>query len=263
MSGCISRLFAYTKTMNRLQLLVALLALPAASASAATGLGGSRATLLEVYRIAKHNDFTFLRTAAQVREFVEKERLVEVTENEHLAIAKVSFPYTRPIVKTFIERLAEQYHRATGDKLVVTSLTRPTSRQPRNSSRWSVHPTGMALDLRVPRDSEARKWLEETLLELEAGNLLDVTRERRPPHYHVAVFPEAYEAYVLPKIAREVVEAAEQAAQAATRAIEHVAVAATQPAIEPSFPAVAVAALIGGALIALTAAGVSVRHARR
>ncbi|MGH7637156.1 MAG: DUF5715 family protein [Gemmatimonadaceae bacterium] len=250
--------------MNRLQLLSALLlALPAASASAATGLGGSRATLLEVYRIAKHNDFTFLRTAAQVREFVEKDRLVEVRENEHLAVSRVSFPFTRPIVKTFIERLAEQYHRATGDRLVVTSLTRPRSRQPRNSSRWSVHPTGMAMDLRVPRSSEARKWLEETLLELEAGNLLDVTRERRPPHYHVAVFPEAYEAYVLPRIAREVAEAATRAALAATRAIENVAVAAAQPAIAPGFPALAIAALIGGAVIALTAAGVGVRHARR
>ena len=250
--------------MNRLQLLSALLlALPAASASAANGLGGSRATLLEVYRIAKQNDFTFLRTAAQVREFVEKDRLVEVTENEHLEVSRVSFPFTRPIVKTFIERLAEQYHRATGDKLVVTSLTRPTSRQPRNSSPWSVHPTGMAMDLRVPQNGEARKWLEETLLELEAGNLLDVTRERRPPHYHVAVFPEAYETYVLPKIAREVAEAATRAALAATRALENVAVAAAQPAIEPSFPALAIAALIGGVVIALTAAGLSVRHVRR
>ena len=249
--------------MNRLQLVFALLALPAVSASAATGLGGSRATLLEVYQIAKRNDFTFLRTAAQVREFVEKERLVEVTENEHLEVHRVSFPYTRPILKTFIERLAEQYHHATGDKLVVTSLTRPKSMQPRNSSPWSVHPAGMAIDLRVPQDRDARKWLEETLLELEAGNLLDVTRERRPPHYHVAVFPEAYEAYVLPKIAREVAEAAARAAEAATRALGTVAVAATQPAIEPSFPALATAALIGGAVIALTAAGVGVRHARR
>lgn len=250
--------------MNRLQLLLPmLLALPAASASAANGLGGSRTTLLEVYRIAKQNDFTFLRTASQVREFVEKDRLVEVTENEHLVVSRVSFPFTRPIVKTFIERLAEQYHRATGDKLVVTSLTRPKSRQPRNSSPWSVHPTGMALDLRVPQNGEARQWLEETLLELEAGNLLDVTRERRPPHYHVAVFPEAYEAYVLPKIAREVAEAATRVLEVTTKAAESIAVAATQPAIAPSFPALAIAALLGGVIISLTAASVSVRHARR
>ena len=249
--------------MNRLQLLLLpLLALPAASASA-SGLGGSRATLREVYEIAKEHDFTFLRTAAQVREFVEQERLVEVVENEHLAISKVSFPYTRPIIRTFIERLAEQYHRATGDKLVVTSLTRPTSMQPRNASPLSVHPAGMAVDLRVPQDAAARKWLEETLLDLEAGSLLDVTRERRPAHYHVAVFPETYEAYVMPKIAREVAEAATRALDAATNAVETIATAAAQPAVSPPFPALAIASLIAGVLIAFTAAGVTVRHARR
>lgn len=249
--------------MNRLQLLLPLLlALPAASASA-TGLGGSRATVRHVYEIARENDFTFLRTAAQVREFVAKERLVEVVENEHLIINKVSFPYTRPIIRTFIERLAEQYHRATGDKLVVTSLTRPKSMQPRNASPFSVHPAGMAVDLRVPQDAAARKWLEETLLNLEEGSLLDVTRERRPPHYHVAVFPERYEAYVLPKIASEIAEAATQALAAATNAVATIATAAAQPAVSPSFPALAIAALIGGAVIAFTAAGLTVRHARR
>lgn len=248
--------------MRRLQLLLGLLVLPAASAPASE-LGGSRATLREVYEIAKENDFTFLRTAAQVREFVEKERLVEVVDNEHLVVHRVSFPYTRPVIRTFIERLAEQYHRATGDKLVVTSLTRPTSLQPRNASRWSVHPAGMAVDLRVPQNAAARKWLEETLLDLETGNLLDVTRERHPPHYHVAVFPERYEAYVLPKITQEVAEAAGRALMAYAIAAQSAYLAATESSMKPSVPAPLVAALIAGALIALTAAGVTIRHARR
>jgi hypothetical protein len=121
----------------------------------------------------------------------------------------------------------------------------------------------MAVDLRIPQDAAARQWLEETLLNLEAGSLLDVTRERRPPHYHVAVFPEPYEAYVMPKIAREIAEAATRALDAATNAVETVAAAATEPEITPSFPALAVAALIGGVLIALSAASVTVRHIRQ
>jgi hypothetical protein len=121
----------------------------------------------------------------------------------------------------------------------------------------------MAVDLRVPHDADARKWLEQTLLNLEAGSLLDVTRERRPPHYHVAVFPEPYEAYVMPKIASEIAEAATRALDVATNAVETVATAATDPKITPSFPALAVAALIGGAFIVLTAAGVTLRHVRR
>jgi LysM repeat protein len=38
--------------------------------------------------------------------------------------------------------------------------------------------------------------MESTLLYLEAAGVLEATRERRPSHYHVAVFPEPYAAYV-------------------------------------------------------------------
>ncbi|HYC53221.1 MAG TPA: DUF5715 family protein, partial [Gemmatimonadaceae bacterium] len=193
--------------------------LPAAPVSAADAdLGGSRASIREQNEIAKEHDFTFLRTAAQVREFVAKERLVEVVPNEDLLVSKVSFPYTRPILKTFIERLAAQYRRATGEQLVVTSLTRPTSMQPRNASPLSVHPAGMAVDFRVPKTAAERQWLEATLLSLEDRGLLDVTRERRPPHYHVAVFPDEYESYVAKLIPHEMASAAAAAASALTSA---------------------------------------------
>jgi len=107
----------------------------------------------------------------------------------------VSFPFTRPAVRLFIERLAAQYRRACKQRLVVTSLTRPRSHQPRNASIRSVHPTGMALDLRRPGGT-CRRWLESTLLSLERRAVLEATVERRPPHYHVVVFPEAYLSYV-------------------------------------------------------------------
>ncbi|MFN2239759.1 MAG: LysM peptidoglycan-binding domain-containing protein, partial [Thermoanaerobaculia bacterium] len=75
---------------------------------------------------------------------------------------------------------------------VVTSITRPTSEQPRNASPYSVHPTGMALDLRIPAKGSCRKYLESRLLRLERDNVLDATRENRPPHYHIALNPTAY-----------------------------------------------------------------------
>jgi hypothetical protein len=99
-------------------------------------------------------------------------------------------------VKLFIERLGRQYFDAHGTPLVVTSLTRPAENQPRNAHQLSVHPAGMAVDFRVPQDARARAWLESALLQLENRGILDVTRERYPPHYHVAVFPAAYRAYV-------------------------------------------------------------------
>ena len=113
----------------------------------------------------------------------------------------VSFPYGRPEVKLFIERLGAQHRRACGEELVVTSLTRPLSEQPRNASTFSVHPTGMAVDFRTSLNSVCRRWLESTLLYLEGVGVLEATRERYPSHFHVAVFPKPYADYVSKQLA--------------------------------------------------------------
>ena len=162
----------------------------------AQALKGSRTAMRKQNSVAQNQDYSFLRTSSDVRRFVEKGLLVPVQGTSALRLADVSFPYTRPAVKTFIDRLAPQYRNACDEKLVVTSLTRPLSRQPRNASDLSVHPAGMAVDLRSPRRSSCRKWLERTLLSLEAEGVLDVTRERRPAHYHIAIFPAPYLSYV-------------------------------------------------------------------
>jgi hypothetical protein len=98
-------------------------------------------------------------------------------------------------VRELLERLAAEFRAATGEQLVVTSLIRVTRWQPRNAHKLSVHPTGMAFDLHVPSTPTARAWLERTLLSLEDQGVLDATRERKPRHYHVAVFPAGYHAW--------------------------------------------------------------------
>lgn len=177
--------------------------LPTAAFPLDAELGGSMASMRRQYAVARQNDYTFLRTPAQVREFVREDRLHRLESNEHLVVNRVSFPYARPAVKLFVERLATQYFQATGERLVVTSLTRPLSRQPRNAHALSVHPAGMAVDLRIPRNAASRRWLESVLLQLEARGVLDATRERRPPHYHIAVFPDRYTAYAERMVGRE------------------------------------------------------------
>jgi hypothetical protein len=165
-------------------------------ASAQTALKGSRTAMKKQNTIAQKQDYSFLRTASDVRRFVERGLLVPVKSAGAVKLADVSFPYTRPAVKTFIDRLAPQYQAACGERLVVTSLTRPLSRQPYNASELSVHPAGMAIDLRTPRRASCRRWLENTLLSLEKKGVLEATRERRPAHYHVAIFPAQYLSYV-------------------------------------------------------------------
>src|SRR5688572_22788468 len=178
----------------RLRLLLALaIATPTV---AIAQLKGSESSVVRQHRVAKRNGYAFLRNAAQVREFVREDRLERVSSSRNVLVDGVSFPYARPAVKLFVERLGAQFRAATGERLVITSLTRPKSRQPRNASELSVHPAGMAVDLRIPRSAASRRWLERTLLGLEDRIVLDVTKERYPAHYHVAVFPREYAKYL-------------------------------------------------------------------
>ena len=164
-------------------------------AASAQSLRGSASALDQQTRQARQHDFTYVRGTAQLRRFVDAGLLVPVHGNADYTLRDVSFPFARPEVRLFIERLSGQYRRACGERLVVTSLTRPQSHQPHNASDRSVHPTGMALDLRRPRGT-CRQWLEGTLLYLEDQEVLEATAERSPPHYHVAVYPVQYAAYV-------------------------------------------------------------------
>lgn len=162
----------------------------------AQALGGGRSSVNHAYRVAQDHDFTFIKTSNQVRRFVDGGYLVQIRPTSDFELKGVSFPYARPEVDLFVQRFSAQYHRACGERLVVTSLTRPLNGQPQNASDRSVHPTGMAIDLRRPQGTACRSWLERVLLQMEGSGVLDATRERRPPHYHVALFPRQYRAYV-------------------------------------------------------------------
>jgi hypothetical protein len=71
--------------------------------------------------------------------------------------------------------------------MTVTSALRPTALRLRNSAEHSVHPTGMAVDLRAPR-GRCRAWLRTALLGMERRGVIDATEERRPAHFHVVVY---------------------------------------------------------------------------
>jgi Family of unknown function (DUF5715) len=172
--------------------LMALITAIAGGPAAAQSLYGSHESLVRQNLVAQQHDYAYLRTPQEVAQAVESGVLVAVHGNAdyQLADGEVSFRYARPQVKTFLEQLAGAYHAACGEPLVVTSLVRPISRQPWNASPISVHPTGMAIDMRRSDRRGCRQWLESTLLALEGEGMIEATRERWPPHYHVAVFPD-------------------------------------------------------------------------
>jgi LysM repeat protein len=195
-------------------LLVGIIAFWAHSEASAQTLRGSASSVDYQFRVAQDHNYTFIEYPVQVERFVRAGYLVPVKADRNFDLKGVSYPFVRPETRTFIQRLSDQYRRGCGEKLVITSLTRPLSRQPRNSSSKSVHPTGMALDIRRSNSRACRAWLEGVLLSLEKTGVLDATRESRPPHYHVALFPEPYARYVTNLSNRPNARVASVAAQA-------------------------------------------------
>lgn len=189
-------------------------------------LRGSNDAMIRQHTVALAAGYQFVHTASDIEEMVASGELVRLHGNEDYGFrAGVPSMVGRPEMKIFIERLASDYRAACGEQLVVTSMTRPMDRQPRNSHRLSVHPAGIAVDLRVSQNPRCRAWLEDTLLDMEDEGLLDGIRERRPPHYHVALFPESYMAYIEPVLE------AEQSAERARLAAERLTVLAAGPTV--------------------------------
>ena len=180
-----------------------MVALFAFAAAPRVTLRGSPASMERQHEVAVAEDYTFVKDSQEVEDLVSKGRLVRVTGGPDYTLARVSYPYARREVLAMVERVAADHRRACGEPLVVTSLTRPQEQQPGNAHALSVHPAGMAADFRISRTARCRKWLEKTLLALERQQVVDVTRERRPPHYHVAVFPDAWTAYAAREPERE------------------------------------------------------------
>lgn len=170
----------------------AVAALCCAGTLSAQSLRGSAGSLDHQNLEARRHGYSFMDTRQDVERMVARGALVRVEPNADFYLKEVSFPYARPEVKLFLERLAERYRPACGEELVVTSLTRARRLQPRNASWRSVHPTGMAFDLRRSWSRQCRSWLEGVLLSLETEGVLEATLEWRPVHYHVALFPEPY-----------------------------------------------------------------------
>jgi hypothetical protein len=183
--------------MRRVVLLGAFVALASSAASSvdAQSLRGSRTSVDRMHRHAKADGLYFYQTAAGVRRAGLRGVLVRLKPNANFALHKVAFPYVRAATRTFVQRLAAQYRRACGERLVVTSAARPAKSQPWNASKRSVHPTGAAIDLRKP-EGKCLTWLRGTLLALEKARVLEATEEYGPPHFHVAVYQGSYRQYV-------------------------------------------------------------------
>lgn len=176
-------------------LLLAVAPLAAAGAAHTQTLRGSPGAVDRAYRQARTHDATFYDSGRAVRAAARRGELVRLSGNADYRVANVSYPYTLPATRLFVQRLAKQYRARCGERLVVTSAVRPQSLRLMNSVEKTVHPAGLAVDLRRPARGACLAWLRQTLLAVEARGVIEATEERFPPHFHVVVFPRPYTRY--------------------------------------------------------------------
>jgi hypothetical protein len=182
--------------MHTTRLSILAVSLPALALTVSTAfaqsLRGSNASVDLMHRSAVRGGLDFYETSAEVRRAVVRGQLVALRGNGNYVVSNVRSPYVRPETRAFVTDLAAKYRKACGTRMVVTSATRPMSRRLANGSSLSVHPTGIAVDLRRP-SGRCRTWLRRTLLAAERRGVIEATEERRPPHFHVAVLPSRYQ----------------------------------------------------------------------
>jgi hypothetical protein len=148
-------------------------------------LRGSKAAVDRAYQEARSEGLEFTESRRDILRGAEEGSYVSLRGGAW-RLRGVTTPYARPETRAFLRAFAPEYQEACGEPLTVTSAMRPTSVRLRNSVAKTVHPTGIAVDLRAPR-SRCRSWMRAALLGYERRGVVEATEERRPAHFHVAV----------------------------------------------------------------------------
>jgi hypothetical protein len=196
-------------------------------------LRGSKASVEKMYSFARQHGYPFYLTPATLDDAIAKGKLVPLPGDENYELARgVGFSYTTTESREFIMQFAPQYLAVCGTPLTVTSAARPMSRQPRNANPHSVHPTGIAVDIRRPYPGPCLTWVRNTLAELEARGFVEATEEHHPVHIHLAVLKAPGSRFTLPDLTNGV-----RVARQAPPAVLAASMTAT-PAAPPAVTAV-------------------------
>ena len=158
-------------------------------------VGGEVSSSEQQFRYAAEKQVPFMTSEADYQMRIASGYFVRL-ENPFMDV-QARRPYVLPSTVAFVVELATEYYAAGCGRLVVRDALRITNEQPSNGSNYSVHPAGMAVDLRVRDIGEAcESWMNNYLLEKEAEGRVDATREywkmvrgqKVPnPHFHLVV----------------------------------------------------------------------------
>jgi LysM repeat protein len=177
-------------------------------------LRGSKASVEKMYDFALSRRYPFYLTPFTLDQAIAQGKLVPLTGDATYELTRgVGFSYSTVEVREFITQFAPQYLAACGAPLTVTSAARPLSRQPHNANPHSVHPTGIAVDIRRPYPGPCLTWVRNALADLEAQGIVEATEEHHPVHLHIAVLKAPGERFKLPDLTNGVVVAREAQAR--------------------------------------------------
>ena len=169
-------------------------------------LHGSKQSVEKMYQFALTHHMPFYLTPVNVDDAIAKGRLVALAGDSTYELTRgVGFAYSTREAKQFVLAFAPQYLAACGVPLTLTSAARPMSRQPHNANPHSVHPTGIAVDIRRPAAGPCLTWVRGALATLEERGVVEATEEHHPVHLHVAVLVQPGAKIVLPNLVRTVV----------------------------------------------------------
>ena len=169
-------------------------------------LHGSKQSVEKMYAFALSRHLPFYLTPTNVDRAIAEGRLVPLTGDSTYELTRgVGFSYATREAKQFVLAFAPQYLASCGVPLTVTSAARPMSRQPHNANPHSVHPTGIAVDIRRPPAGPCLMWVRSALAALEDKGIVEATEERHPVHLHVAVLVPPGAKVLLPNLVHTIV----------------------------------------------------------
>ena len=169
-------------------------------------LHGSKQSVEKMYEFAISHRMPFYLTPVNVDDAIAKGRLVALAGDSTYELTRgVCFAYSTREAKQFVLAFAPQYLAACGVPLTVTSAARPMSNQPHNANPHSVHPTGIAVDIRRPYPGPCLTWVRGALATLEERGVVEATEEHHPVHLHVAVLVQPGAKVLLPNLVKTVV----------------------------------------------------------
>ena len=169
-------------------------------------LHGSKQSVEKMYEFAISHRMPFYLTPVNVDDAIAKGRLVALAGDSTYELTRgVGFAYSTREAKQFVLAFAPQYLAACGVPLTVTSAARPMSNQPHNANPHSVHPTGIAVDIRRPSAGPCLTWVRGALATLEERGVVEATEEHHPVHLHVAVLVQPGAKVLLPNLVKTVV----------------------------------------------------------